>query len=186
MLPFQLQHMKQTSSHFGSLQVWLQDIIMSSNSSSISYVHLVTLAISRLPKHCLKLPRILTILPLFWMKGKDPPKNCLRMLTILPLFWGKCKGKRSVTDVRIYFLDGRPGEVDRHVLIIISRNTVINKNTRQHWICMGGKRLVPESRHLSCLWQSELSLLCQYLQLFINSLEGTNEIKSTSMFTSES
>ena len=72
------------------------------------------------------------------MKCEAFPKISSRMLTILPLFWGKCKGKRSVTDVRIYFLDGRPGEVDRHVLIIISRNTVINKNTRQHWICMGG------------------------------------------------
>ena len=87
--------------------------------------------------------RILTILPLFCMKGKDPPRISLRMLTILPLFWGKCKGKRSVTDVRIYFLDGRREEVDRHVLIIISRNTVINKNTRQHWICMGGRTVGP-------------------------------------------
>ena len=116
--------------------------------------------------------RMLAILPLFWISS--------RMLTILPLFWGKCKGKRSVTDVRIYFLDGRREEVDRHVLIIISRNTVINKNTRQHWICMGGKRLVPELRHLSCFGQSELSLLCQYLQLFINSLEGNHEIKPCS------
>merc|ERR1712203_1194974 len=91
---------------------------------------------------CEAFPKIsstmLTILPLFFGKGKDLPKISLRMLTILPLFWGKCKGKRSVTDVRIYFLDGRREEVDRHVLIIISRNTVINKNTRQHWICMGG------------------------------------------------
>ena len=110
------------------------------------------------------------------MKCEAFLKLSSRMLTILPLFWGKCKGKRSVTDVRIYFLDGRPGEVDRHVLIIISRNTVINKNTRQHWICMGGKRLVPES----CLWQSELSLFCQYLQFFINSLEGNHEIKPCS------
>ena len=158
---------------FGITTGLTTQLIQSSKNPSISYAHLVTLAISRLRKHFLEYPRILTILPLFWMKGKDPPKNfflriltilplfwmkgkdppknCLKMLTILPLFWGKCKGKRSVTDVRIYFLDGRPGEVDRHVLILISRNTVINKNTRQHWICMGGKRLVPELRHRSCL-----------------------------------